>query len=102
MRKADNLPPSCAVVTKSGNLNFPEPSGPVHACNGTALPLHFTEKCQFRIDLFHSNNISKFLFLLTRHCSKGCTRSFLLFVTNFLKRNNSRSSLTTALFKESI
>ena len=25
MRKADNLPPSCAVVTKSGNLNFLEP-----------------------------------------------------------------------------
>ena len=39
MRKADNLPPSCAVVTKSGNLNFLEPSGPVQACNGTALPL---------------------------------------------------------------
>jgi len=33
------LPPSCAVVTKSGNLNFLEPSGPVEACNGTALPL---------------------------------------------------------------
>ena len=29
MRKADNLPPFCAVVTKSGNLNFLEPSGPV-------------------------------------------------------------------------
>ena len=29
MLKADNLPPSCAVVTKSGNLNFLEPSGPV-------------------------------------------------------------------------
>ena len=29
MRKADNLPPSCAVVTKSTNLNFLEPSGPV-------------------------------------------------------------------------
>jgi len=39
---ADNLPPSCAVVTKSGNINFLEPSGPVHACNGTALPLIFT------------------------------------------------------------
>ena len=39
MRKADNLPPSCAVVTKSGNLNLLEPSGPVQACNGTALPL---------------------------------------------------------------
>jgi hypothetical protein len=37
MRKADNLPPSCAVVTKSGNLNFLEPSGSVQACNGTAL-----------------------------------------------------------------
>ena len=38
MRKADNLPPSCAAVTKSGSLNFLEPSGPVQACNGTALP----------------------------------------------------------------
>ena len=26
---ADNLPPSCAVVMKSGNLNFLEPSGPL-------------------------------------------------------------------------
>jgi len=32
------LPTSCAVVTKSGNLNFLEPSGPLQACNGTALP----------------------------------------------------------------
>ena len=38
MRKGDNLPPSFAVVTKSGNLNFLEPSGPVQDCNGTALP----------------------------------------------------------------
>ena len=37
MRKADNLPPYCAVVTKSGNFNFLEPSVPVQACNGTAL-----------------------------------------------------------------
>jgi len=41
VRKADNLPPSCAVVTKSGKLNFLEPSGPLRACNGTALPLPF-------------------------------------------------------------
>ena len=39
MRKADNLPPSCAVVTKNGYLSFLGPSGPVQACNGTALPL---------------------------------------------------------------
>jgi len=29
VRKADNLPPSCAVVTKSGNLKFLKTSGPV-------------------------------------------------------------------------
>ena len=39
--KADNLPPPCAVVMKSGNLNFLEPSGPLQACNGTALPFFF-------------------------------------------------------------
>ena len=39
MRKAGNLPPSCAVVTKSGELNFLETSGPLRASNGTALPL---------------------------------------------------------------
>jgi len=37
VRKADNLPPSCAGVTKYGNLNFLEPSGPLRACNGTAF-----------------------------------------------------------------
>jgi len=42
VRKAYNLPPSCAFVTKSGKLNFLEPFGPVQACNGTALPLPFT------------------------------------------------------------
>jgi hypothetical protein len=31
------LPPSCAVVMKYGKLNFLEPSGPLQACNGTAL-----------------------------------------------------------------
>jgi hypothetical protein len=34
--KADNLPPSCADVKKSGGLNLLEPCGPVQACNGTA------------------------------------------------------------------
>jgi len=32
------LPPSCAIVMKSGNLNFLEPPGPLQACNGTTLP----------------------------------------------------------------
>jgi hypothetical protein len=32
------LPLSCADVKKSGNLNFLEPTGPIQAYNGTALP----------------------------------------------------------------
>jgi len=39
--KLTTLPPSCAVVMKSGNFNFLEPSGPLQACNRTALPLPF-------------------------------------------------------------
>jgi len=39
--KADNIPPSRAVVMKSENLNFLEPSGPLRACNGTALPSYY-------------------------------------------------------------
>jgi len=34
-----NLPPSCANVMKSGDLNFLEPSGPLQACNRTAYLL---------------------------------------------------------------
>jgi hypothetical protein len=28
------------IVLKSGSLNLLEPTGPVKACNGIALPLH--------------------------------------------------------------
>ena len=35
--------PSCAVVTKSGNLNFLEPSGPLQACNGPTLPFSLAD-----------------------------------------------------------
>jgi hypothetical protein len=39
VRKADKLTTIlCAVVMKSGNLNFLEPSGPLQACNGTDSP----------------------------------------------------------------
>ena len=41
------LPPSCAVVMKSGNLNFLEPSGPFQACNGTALPFFYLKRPTF-------------------------------------------------------
>ena len=40
MRKIDNVLSPCAVVTKSTKLKFLEPSGPLQACNGTALPFY--------------------------------------------------------------
>jgi len=40
------LPLSCAVVMKSGNLNFLEPSGPLQACNGTALAFTLLSMCK--------------------------------------------------------
>ena len=52
VRKADNLPPSCAVVTKSGNLNFLETSGPLQACNGIALPLPFYQEQAYPSGLY--------------------------------------------------
>jgi hypothetical protein len=40
-------PPSCAIVMKSGNLNFLEPSRSLQACNRTALPLPLQEVVDF-------------------------------------------------------
>ena len=55
--KADNLPPSCAVVTKSGNLNFLEPSGSLRAYNGTALLYSVISLCEAALQF---NNVKKF------------------------------------------
>jgi len=46
VRKADNPPPSCAVVMKSGNLNFLEPSEPLRVCNGTAFTFYTQNQLQ--------------------------------------------------------
>jgi len=57
VRKGDNLPPSCAVVTKSGNLNFLEPrspSGPVTGLLYLYLYLvlyNIYWECHFQIDM---------------------------------------------------
>ena len=41
--KLTTLPACCALFVKSGKLNFLEPSGPLQASNGTALPLPLTQ-----------------------------------------------------------
>ena len=43
MRKADNLTPYCAVVKKSRNFNFLDPSGPAWPVTGE-LYLYLTYK----------------------------------------------------------
>ena len=40
MRKAENLPPYCAVVKKSRSLNFLDPSGPTWPITGVLYLLH--------------------------------------------------------------
>jgi hypothetical protein len=62
------LPPSCAVVMKSGNLNFLEPSGPLQACNGTALPFFLHGYKSPSKDLF--SNIQRNLFICVIRTNK--------------------------------
>jgi hypothetical protein len=69
------LPPSCAVVMKSGNRKFLEPSGPLQASNGTALPLlykiyFFKNKRSFGIWFMKTVLIPYFNFVYRRICWK--------------------------------
>ena len=57
------LPPSCAVVMKSGNLNFLEHSGPLQACNGTALPFNISLSSALRTSLQFSSYLPQNTFL---------------------------------------
>ena len=76
VRKADNPTLSCAVVMKSGNLNFLETSGPLQACNGTDLPLPFNlyvvhSPIQNKKYLYiHFNQNVNDLFIFLRHTIK--------------------------------
>jgi len=58
---------------KSGSLNFLEPSGPVQACNGIALPLHFTffletEKLQTKVvEKIETHTLRSIIFFSKNH-----------------------------------
>ena len=76
MRKADKLPSSCAVVTKSGDLNFLEPSGPLQACNGTAFRYNLnyykiSKICCHNTNYVHINGHDRAItVILAKHCIK--------------------------------
>ena len=57
---------------KSGNLNFLEPSGPLQACNGTALPFSFNVVC---------NNLTFLDYPLILQSVIGCYIIFLFLLT---------------------
>ena len=69
------LPPSWAVVMKSGNLNFLESSGSVQACNGTTLPLHSMEhtKNLYNISSLHIT-VDQYILNKTMPVSTKCRK----------------------------
>jgi hypothetical protein len=74
-------PPSCALVMKSGNFNFLEPSGTLQACNRTVLPfLHL-----------HVQKIALLLHIHEIQCSKFLWRQAIL--TNIFRDFHSPSTL---------
>jgi hypothetical protein len=81
----------CATVTKSGNLKFLGPFGPVQAFNGTALPftatgLYITHHKNLYIDhlLFYLCTGTIVIVLITVKCYVKCNEQFSS-VTGFLE-----------------
>jgi hypothetical protein len=52
VRKADNLPPSCADIKKSGGFKLMESCAPVQACNGRAFLLKGMQQYCFESSSF--------------------------------------------------
>ena len=86
MHKADNLPPSCAAVTKSGSLNFLEPSGPLGPvtglpllCQQNYLNYKYTDKevINLKIFCFKLWCCNDNIIMINLNCCK-CIRSFLV------------------------
>jgi len=58
------LPPSIAdCLLKSRSLNFLEPSGPVQACDGIALPFNSALTCVSCSCLLGKSSVQKVIFL---------------------------------------
>ena len=79
--KLTTLPPSCAVVMKSGNLKFLEPSGPLQACDGTA-------NCLFLKEGFYNKGLAQELWKILITFKRLLTA--LLTVTPFEKLQERR------------
>ena len=59
------------TVLKSGNLNLLEPSGPVQACNGTALPLQGESRTLGKKREKLAKKLSNYKLLKKKHVAWG-------------------------------
>ena len=99
-----NLPPSCTLVAKNGNLDFLEISEPVQACNGTALPLPLPLQhlCMFDIKHPLRNTYVHVQREIPPHIKDHSSETVLLFEYNLpLQRRPSCSDTTFLLFRRS-
>ena len=71
------LPPSCAVVKKSWNLNFLEPSGPLQACNGSSSPTYLPTYPPTHPHIHPSNNPSTHPSIYPHPAVYPCTFQYL-------------------------
>ena len=65
---------------QSGNFNFLEPSGPLQACNGTALPFFTYIYKEVRVKAFLRENIERESSVETRSWTKAEPRSCVDFI----------------------
>jgi hypothetical protein len=69
-----NLPPPFAVVKKSGNLKFLEPSGSLQTCNGTALLFNADTVISAPDDewSYHSKHVEQFTNINKMYIVESC------------------------------
>ena len=75
---------------KSGNLNFLEPSGPLQACNGTALPLPLPCKVSFFCK--DGKNEQKFAIKFCIKAGLSATETLVLVQKSYGKEDLNRSN----------
>jgi hypothetical protein len=88
VRRADKL--TVLIVLKFGSLNILEPSGPVKACNGIALPFSY-------IHLVQRLRISGAILLLPLHAFKNCVRKIFIFILMFSAQAPEEETLRPSL-----
>jgi hypothetical protein len=81
---------------KSGNLNFLEPSGPLQACNGTALPLPYLRNHDMLNDRIDCFKINIYRNLIIQHLWQIFSSFLLMYFKQFYYNENLRLKIDSA------